>query len=148
MINFNEAVNISNTHVLALVPELFHLEGYNIHIIPPHEGGRNVVYTCEQEGRESLILRVSFLPDRKREDYIAELEYVRYLFEHGASVSNVVSSKKGHLLEEITYDEHTFFICMFVKGSHLPNTIIIAAKFWEKCISYRKGTLPSIAGII
>lgn len=56
------------------------------------------------------------MPDRKREDYIAELEYVRYLFEHGASVSNVVSSKKGHLLEEITYNEHTFFICMFVKA--------------------------------
>ncbi|WP_264926263.1 hypothetical protein [Paenibacillus sp. LS1] len=49
---------------------------------------------------------------------MAELEYVRYLFEHGARVSNVVSSKKGHLLEEITtYDEHTFFICMFVKGT-------------------------------
>ncbi|WP_338586744.1 phosphotransferase [Paenibacillus sp. Y5S-9] len=116
VINFNEAVNISNTHVLALVPELFHLEGYNIQLIPPHEGGRNVVYTCEREGRESLILRVSFLPDRKREDYIAELEYVRYLFEHGASVSNVVNSKKGHLVEEITYDEHTFFVCMFVKA--------------------------------
>ncbi|KAA8746562.1 phosphotransferase [Paenibacillus sp. UASWS1643] len=92
------------------------MEGYNIQLISPHEGGRNVVYTCEQEGRESLILRVSFLPDRKREDYIAELEYVRYLFEHGASVSNVVSSKKGYLLEEITYDEHTFFVCMFVKA--------------------------------
>ncbi|WP_419892503.1 phosphotransferase enzyme family protein [Paenibacillus xylanexedens] len=117
IINFNEAVNISNTHVLTLVPELFDLEGYNIQLIPPHEGGRNVVYTCEQEGRESLILRVSFLPDRKREDYIAELEYVRYLFEHGASVSNVVSSKKGDLLEEVTYDEHTFFICMFVKAT-------------------------------
>ncbi|MCL6658596.1 MULTISPECIES: phosphotransferase enzyme family protein [Paenibacillus] len=116
IINFNEAVIISNTHVLALVSELFDLEGYNIQLIPPHEGGRNVVYTCEQEGRESLILRVSFLPDRKREDYIAELEYVRYLFEHGASVSNVVSSKKGFLLEEITYDEHTFFVCMFVKA--------------------------------
>ncbi|WP_413408822.1 phosphotransferase enzyme family protein [Paenibacillus amylolyticus] len=116
IINFNEAVNISNTHLLTLVSELFHLEGYNIQLIPPHEGGRNVVYICEQEGRESLILRVSFLPDRKREDYIAELEYVRYLFEHGASVSNVVSSKKGHLLEEITYDEHTFFVCMFVKA--------------------------------
>ncbi|WP_339170255.1 hypothetical protein MKX75_14630 [Paenibacillus sp. FSL R5-0341] len=97
IINFNKAVDISNTHVLTLVPELFHLEGYNIQLIPPHEGGRNVVYTCEQEGRESLILRVSFLPDRKREDYIAELEYVRYLFEHGARVSDVVSSKKGHV---------------------------------------------------
>ncbi|WP_240321266.1 phosphotransferase [Paenibacillus sp. O199] len=116
IINFNEAVNISNTHVLALVSELFHLEGYNIQLIPPHEGGRNVVYTCEQEGDESLILRVSFLPDRKREDYIAELEYVQYLFDHGASVSNVVSSKKGSLLEEITYDHHTFFVSLFNKA--------------------------------
>ncbi|MFX3649929.1 MAG: phosphotransferase enzyme family protein [Paenibacillus sp.] len=116
IINFNGAVNISNTHVLSLVSELFHLEGYNIQLIPPHEGGRNVVYTCEQEGCESLILRVSFLPDRKREDYLAELEYVRYLFENGASVSNVVNSKKGLLMEEITYDEHTFFICLFVKA--------------------------------
>ncbi|WP_236642116.1 MULTISPECIES: phosphotransferase enzyme family protein [unclassified Paenibacillus] len=116
IINFNEAVNISNTHVLELVSELFHLEGYNIQLIPPHEGGRNVVYTCEQEGRESLILRISFLPDRNREDYIAELEYVRYLYEHGASVSNVICSKKGHLLEEIIFDEHTFFICLFVKA--------------------------------
>ncbi|WP_254847836.1 hypothetical protein [Paenibacillus amylolyticus] len=116
IINFNEAVNISNTQVLAWVSELYHLEGYNIQLIPPHEGGRNVVYTCEQEGRELLILRVSFLSDRKREDYIAELEYVRYLFEHGARVSDVVSSKKSHLLEEITYEEHTFFICMFVKA--------------------------------
>ncbi|MGN7412990.1 phosphotransferase enzyme family protein [Paenibacillus sp. SAF-068] len=116
MINFNEAVNISNTHVLARVPELFHLDGYNIQLVAPHEGGRNIVYTCEQAGCEPLILRVSFMSDRKREDYIAELEYVRYLFEHGASVSNVVSSIKGHLLEEITYDEHTFFISMFVKA--------------------------------
>ncbi|MCP1184358.1 phosphotransferase enzyme family protein [Paenibacillus sp. 1781tsa1] len=116
MINFNEAVNISNTHVLSLVSELFHLEGYHIQLIPPHEGGRNVVYTCEQEGFQSLILRVSFLPDRKREDYIAELEYIRYLFDHGASVSNVVSSKNVHLLEEITDGEHTFFVCLFNKA--------------------------------
>lgn len=121
IINFNEAVNISNTHVLARVSELFELEGYEIQLVPPHEGGRNIVYTCEQEGCESLILRISFLPDRNHEDYIAELEYVRYLYEHGANVSNVICSKKGHLLEEIICDEHTFFICLFVmaKGKML-----------------------------
>ncbi|MDN4603013.1 phosphotransferase [Paenibacillus sp. F6_3S_P_1C] len=116
IINFNEAVNISNTHVLARVSELFELEGYEIQLVPPHEGGRNIVYTCEQEGCESLILRISFLPDRNREDYIAELEYVQYLFDHGASVSNVVSSKKGNLLEEITYDHYTFFVSLFNKA--------------------------------
>ncbi|MHA7584000.1 phosphotransferase enzyme family protein [Paenibacillus vandeheii] len=116
MIKFNEAVNISNTHVLARVSELFELKGYEIQLVPPHEGGRNIIYTCEQEGCESLILRISFLPDRNREDYIAELEYVQYLFDHGASVSNVVSSKKGNLLEEITYDHYTFFVCLFNKA--------------------------------
>ncbi|MDK8189621.1 phosphotransferase [Paenibacillus sp. UMB7766-LJ446] len=116
IINFNEAVNISNTHVLARVSELFELEGYEIQLVPPHEGGRNIIYTCEQEGCESLILRISFLPGRNREDYIAELEYVQYLFDHGASVSNVVNSKKGNLLEEITYEHYTFFVSLFNKA--------------------------------
>lgn len=40
----------------------------------------------------------------------------RYLFEHGGSVSNVVSSQKGNLLEEITHKNHTFYICLFEKA--------------------------------
>ena len=79
-------------------------------------GGRNVVYICEKVGAEDKILRIAFLPDRSREDLLGEVEYIRYLFEHGGSVSNVVSSLKGNLLEEITYHNHTYFISLFEKA--------------------------------
>lgn len=92
------------------------MEGYEIQLIPAHDGGRNVVYTCEKEGAEAKILRIAFLPDRSREDLLGEVEYIQYLFEHGGSVSNVISSRKGNLVEEITHNNHTFFVCLFEKA--------------------------------
>ena len=112
----NDVVSIGDTYLLPVVTELFGLEGYEIKLIPAHDGGRNVVYTCEKEGTDAKIIRIAYLPDRKREDFLAEVEYIRYLFEHGGSVSDVVSSRKGNLLEEITYQNHTFYICLFKKA--------------------------------
>ncbi|WNS44106.1 phosphotransferase [Paenibacillus sp. MMS20-IR301] len=95
---------------------MYGLNGCNFRQIPPHAGGRNLVYACEQEGADVTILRITFLPDRSREDCLAETEYVRYLFEHGASVSNVISSRQGKLVEEITHHNHKFYICLFDKA--------------------------------
>lgn len=92
------------------------MEGYEIQRIPAHEGGRNVVYAFEKAGGDAKILRIAFLPDRSREDFLGEVEFVRYLSRHGGSVSDVVSSRRGNLLEEITYDNHSYFICMFNKA--------------------------------
>ncbi|WP_438496058.1 phosphotransferase [Paenibacillus sp. IHBB 3054] len=92
------------------------MEGYETGLVKAHDGGRNVVYTCEKEGADAKILRIAFLPDRSREDFLGELEYIRYLFEHGGSVSDVVSSRKGNLLEEITHNHHIFFISLFKKA--------------------------------
>ncbi|SMF85249.1 hypothetical protein SAMN05661091_2940 [Paenibacillus uliginis N3/975] len=80
------------------------MEGYEIQLIPAHAGGRNVAYNCEKGGDGAKILRIAFLNDRSREDFLGEVEYIRYLFEHGGSVSDVVSSLKGNLLEEITHN--------------------------------------------
>lgn len=115
-INYNEVVKISDAYLLPVVSERYGLDGYECQQIPPHEGGRNVVYTCEKEGAGAKILRISFLTDRSREDVLGEMEYVRYLFEHGGSVSNVISSRQGNLVEEITHNNHTFFICLFEKA--------------------------------
>ncbi|WP_028562689.1 phosphotransferase enzyme family protein [Paenibacillus pinihumi] len=112
--NYNEVVSLGE--LLTAASELFGLEGYAIQQIPPHEGGRNVVYTFEKEGEGAKILRISFLPDRSREDFLGEMEYVRYLFEHGGSVSNVISSRQGNLVEEVRHNNHTFFICLFEKA--------------------------------
>ncbi len=92
------------------------MQGYEVKPVKAHTGGRNVVYTCEKEGTDAKILRISFLNDRSREDFLGEVEYIRHLFKHGGSVSDVISSKKGKLLEEIIYNNHTFFICLFKKA--------------------------------
>jgi Ser/Thr protein kinase RdoA (MazF antagonist) len=113
---YNEVVKIGDTYLLPLVSELYGLEDYKTKLVKVHTGGRNVVYTCEKEGADAKILRIAFLNDRSREDFLGEVEYIRYLFEHGGSVSDVVSSRKGNLLEEIAHNNHTFFICLFKKA--------------------------------
>lgn len=102
--------------MLPLISELYGLEGYEIQPVKAHDGGRNVVYTCEKEGADAKIIRIAFLNDRSRGDFLGEVEYIRYLFEHGGSVSDVINSRKGNLLEEITFHNHTFFICLFSKA--------------------------------
>ena len=113
---YNEVVKIGEAHLLPLISELYELEGYEIKLIKAHDGGRNVAYTCEKEGIGAKIIRIAFLKDRSREDFLGEVEYIRYLFEHGGSVSNVVNSQKGNLLEEITHNDHIFFVCLFEKA--------------------------------
>jgi Ser/Thr protein kinase RdoA (MazF antagonist) len=63
------------------------------------------------------VLRISYLPDRTREDFLAEVEFIRYLADHGASVANVLQSQSGKLLEAVTVQDHTFFICLFEKAT-------------------------------
>lgn len=113
---YNEVVKISDGYLMPLIIALYGLEGYEAHLVKAHEGGRNVAYTCEKDGAGAKIIRISYLDDRRREDLLGEVEYVRHLFDHGASVSNVVNSKEGNLLEEITYNGHSFFVCVFEKA--------------------------------
>ena len=71
--NYNEVVKIGDTYLLPLVSELYGLEGYEIKLVQAHDGGRNVVYICEKEGAGAKILRIAFLNDRSREDFLAKL---------------------------------------------------------------------------
>ncbi|WP_174818598.1 phosphotransferase enzyme family protein [Paenibacillus kobensis] len=116
MITYNEVVKIGDEFLLPLISELYGLEGYEIRPVDAHDGGRNVAYTCEKEGASAKVIRIAFLSDRSREYFLAEVEYIRYLFEHGGSVSDVVRSKKGNLLEEILHRQHPFFVCVFDKA--------------------------------
>ena len=113
---YNEVVKIGDEYLLPLASELYGLEGHEIRPVEAHIGGRNVIFNCEKKGTDAKILRIAFLNDRSREDFLGEVEYIRYLFEHGGSVSDVVSSRNGNLLEEITHNSHTFFICLFEKA--------------------------------
>jgi Ser/Thr protein kinase RdoA (MazF antagonist) len=113
---YNEVIKISDMYLIPSIVELYGLEGYEIHPVKAHEGGRNVVYTCEKEGAAAKIIRITLLDDRSREDLLGEVEYIKYLFEHGASVSEVISSQKGNLLEEITCKDHSYYVCVFKKA--------------------------------
>ena len=114
--NYNEVIKVVDTWLLPRVLELYELKGYVLNRIGAHEGGRNLVYNCEKDVADARILRFSFLEDRKLEDMLGEVEYIRYLYEHGGSVSNVISSKNGNLVEEIIHEDHSIFVCLFEKA--------------------------------
>ena len=114
---YSDAEKISRMSLFPIVSELYCLDDYSFTLIAAHEGGRNLLYTCEKEGARIQILRISFLPDRNREDYLSEIEFVRYLVDNGGNVANVIESSNGNLLEEVFCDNHTFFICLFEKAN-------------------------------
>ena len=116
VMSYNEAVRIADEVLLRRITELYGLTDYCLTRIAPHEGGRNLVYLCEKEGLDAKIIRIAFLNDRSPQDFLAELEYVRYLSEHGANVSNVISSQTGNLMEEMVHDNHTFSVCLFERA--------------------------------
>lgn len=121
--NRNQVIKIVDTHVLPTLIELYGLDEYKISVVDAHEGGRNLVYLCKNEDTGNKIIRIAFLTDRNTEDFLSELEYVRYLYEHGGSVANVVVSGNGHLLEEINYQGHRLYVSVFeeAKGEQLAN---------------------------
>ncbi|MBO4927416.1 MAG: phosphotransferase [Clostridiales bacterium] len=98
-------------------------------MIPGHDGGRNVVFVVEKDGVK-YVLRLSPMEDRKEEDFLAEVEFVHYLAQHGAPVADVVPSVNGKLVESYT-SKKTAFISLFeyAKGKLL----------WENQYRYREG---------
>lgn len=112
----NQVLKMADTHLLPTITELYGLNDYKINVVEAHEGGRNLVYLCENNGKGDKIIRIAFLPDRNTDDFLSELEYVRYLYEHGGSVSNVVDSCNRRLLEKIIYKDHSFYVSVFEKA--------------------------------
>lgn len=113
---YQNVIEIFDETILPVVLNKYDMLGYRIYPLNLHKGGRNVIYICDKNDDLSFILRISYQEDRSREDYLAELEYVRYLYENGASVSNVITSKDGNLIEEILFENHTLYICVFEKA--------------------------------
>ncbi len=104
--------------ILEQAKQLYALMGYEITQVAGHEGGRNLVYVCNQEGENKYVLRISTLGDRKETDYLAETEFVRYLAENGAPVADVIPSANGKLVEGTEAEGKMCFISLFayVKG--------------------------------
>lgn len=111
-----DVISISEEFLIPFIKNKYNLDGYIILPLQSHEGGRNAVFICEGENAPGMVARVSYQNDRSKEDYLAELEFVRYLYDNGASVSNVISSKEGNLIEETEYDNQILFVALFEKA--------------------------------
>ena len=100
-------------NILERIKELYGLNNLEFDAISNHEGGRNLVYICSQNGEKRYILRISDTGDRSKEDYLAETEFVHYLAEKGASVADVIPSVKGNYVEVLEREEKTIYVTLF-----------------------------------
>ena len=55
---YDEVVRISDSYLLPIIGELYGLEGYDIRPVRAHDGGRNVVYTCDNEDDPAQFARL------------------------------------------------------------------------------------------
>lgn len=110
-----EIINICDREILDTASRLFDIKKDTLNLIAGYEGCANLVYDCSRDG-QPCILRISFRPDRTAEPIRAELHFVNYLAEHGASVSRPIPSQNGKLLETIQVRGMPLHIAAFVKG--------------------------------
>lgn len=99
--------------IIDFCEKIYELEDCNLRLVDEHEGGRNIVFICSENMVDKYVIRISQLADREEEDYLAELEFVHYLAQKGASVSDVILSKNGKMVECLESGDKKFFICLF-----------------------------------
>ncbi|WP_238483751.1 phosphotransferase enzyme family protein [Anaerosporobacter faecicola] len=107
---------VEKSMLLAAISGRYDLAGYEFTPIQEHEGGRNKIYILHNKELKDVVLRISNLGDRTKEDYLAELEFVQFLHKNGASVANVIESNHHNLLEQFDICSNTFTVCMFERA--------------------------------
>ena len=105
--------------ILEQAKEWYNLSGFDCNGVFEHEGGRNKVYVCSQNGEKKYALRVSSLGDRTEEEYLAEVEFVWYLAEHKAPVADVVPSVQGNLVECAEQDGEKIYIEPYIDSAKI-----------------------------
>ena len=101
------------SNVLEKAKSLYDLDSCEFSQVAGHDGGRNDVFVCSNDGENKYVLRVSGLGDRTEEEYLAETEFVHYLAENGAPVADVIPSVDGKLVESVEVDGVKNYISLF-----------------------------------
>ena len=99
--------------VLDYSKEIYNLNSHELEPVSKHDGGRNMVYICTQNGESKYILRVSILEDREEKDYLAETEFVHYLAQNGAPVADVIPSINNKYVESMECEGNVIYISLF-----------------------------------
>ena len=94
----------------------------SLRIYDDYLGCQNIVYDYSVAGVD-YILRVSYRSDRSPELVKAEVHFVDYLAENGATVSKSVPSINGNHVEILHVQDVPFILVSFVKGkgSRVPD---------------------------
>ncbi len=93
--------------------ELYGLKNHRLTPVPGHDGGRNRTYICGTDSDKQYVLRISDLDDRTENDYLAEMEFVRYLSDNGAPVAAVIPSGNGRIVERIEWNGKPAYVSLF-----------------------------------
>ena len=99
--------------IIEQAKKLYSLENCSFTPVSGHEGGRNQIVTVSRNGDKEYILRISALGDRRENEFLGEAEFVRYLAENGAPVTDVIPSVKGKLVECVEADGKSVYISLF-----------------------------------
>lgn len=99
--------------VLDYSKDIYSLNSYEIKQVSGHDGGRNIVFICSQNGEKKYILRISVLGDREETDYLAEVEFVHYLAQNGAPAADVIPSVNSKYVESVECEGKVIYISLF-----------------------------------
>ena len=95
--------------------KLFGLEPETMAQYDAYEGCANLVFKCRRNG-ESVILRVSYSPDRPYEQILAEIHFIQYLSANDVRVANPLISDRGKFVEDLSIEGSLIYLVCFEKG--------------------------------
>ena len=99
--------------IIEQAKKLYSLEDCIFIPVSGHEGGRNQIVIVSRNGEKQYVLRISALGDRRENEFLGEAEFVRYLAENGAPVTDVIPSVNGKLVECMEEDGKAVFVSLF-----------------------------------
>ncbi|AJQ57331.1 aminoglycoside phosphotransferase [Bacillus thuringiensis] len=102
----------------------------------------NYIFKAKGDNDEDYVLRLTHSSHRSKKEVEAELDFLRYVAEHGAKVAGPLNSTSQNLVEEIGAEDSTFFFASLftyakgeqVKGEESPYWGEAYFEAWGKAI--------------
>lgn len=99
-------------------------------------GFESFVYEYRKKGK-SYILKITHTLRRSIPYIFGEIEWLNHLADQGLSVSRVVPSTRGHMVEEIPAGQGSFLAISYAKAPGTP----ITAEVWDESLFEKWGEL-------
>ena len=119
-----------NDHILSEAQKCYQIEPGQITLL---DGFESFIYEFQKKG-EAYILRIAHSLRRSESLIQAEVDWINYLADGGATVARAVHSARGKLVEAISDQQDGYFLTTaFVKAKgQPPNSKCMTPEFFEK----------------